>query len=48
MSTSSIGGVPLRIHWGLYNGTPLGGTTRGNPGGVSRSGPVMECHFGSL
>ena len=27
--TSLLGGVPLCIPWGLYNGTPLGGTTRG-------------------
>ena len=27
--TSLLGGVPLCIPYGLYNGTPLGGTTRG-------------------
>ena len=27
--TSLLGGVPLCIPKGLYNGTPLGGTTRG-------------------
>ena len=27
--TSLLGGVPLCIPQGLYNGTPLGGTTRG-------------------
>ena len=27
--TSLLGGVPLCIPLGLYNGTPLGGTTRG-------------------
>ena len=38
--TSLLGGVPLCIPLGLYNGTPLGGTTPGNPEGVSGSGPV--------
>ena len=27
--TSLLGGVPLCIPQGLYNGTPVGGTTRG-------------------
>ena len=27
--TSLLGGAPLCIPWRLYNGTPLGGTTRG-------------------
>ena len=27
--TSLLGGVPLCIPYGLYNGTPLGGTTWG-------------------
>ena len=37
---SFLGGVPLCIPYGLYNGTSLGGTPPGNPGMVSGSGPV--------
>ena len=40
---SFLGGVPLCILYGLYNGTSLGGTTRGILGGFP--GRVLSCNF---
>ena len=40
--TSLLGGVPLCIPYGLYNGTPLGGTTRGTLEGIR----VESCQLG--
>ena len=41
--TSLLGGVPLCISKELYNGTPLGGTTRGTLEGYS--GRVLSILF---
>ena len=50
--TSLLGGVPSCIPYGLYNGTPLGGTTRetleGYPGRVLSSLIQIYGKNGSL
>ena len=47
--TSSSGGVPLCIPYGLYSGTSLGGTTQeileGYPGQVLSFGTMSAVHF---
>ena len=42
---SFLGGVPLCIPQGLYNGTPLGGTTRGTLEGYP--GRVLSAWYRS-
>ena len=44
--TSLLGGVPLCIPWGLYNGTSLGGTTRGTVEGYP--GRVLSAWYQSF
>ena len=43
--TSLLGGVPLCIPYGLYNGTPLGRTTRGTLEGYP--GRVLSAWYQS-